>query len=71
VGGLHGHAVHLFRPRKAQGLVFRPDDVQRAGRNGLQHPQLVYRHGQIGAVLRLPDALAQPVPQLFRFVAVG
>ena len=69
-GGLHGHAVHLFRPRKAQGLVFRPDDVQGAGRNGLQHPQLVYRHGQIGAVLRLPDALAQPVPQLFGLVAV-
>ena len=69
-GGLHGHAVHLFRPRKAQGLVFRPDHVQRAGRNGLQHPQLVYRHGQIGAVLRLPDALAQPVPQLFGLVAV-
>ena len=70
VGGLHGHAVHFFGPRKGQGLVFRPDHVQRAGRNGLQHPQLVYRHGQIGAVLRLPDALAQPVPQLFGLVAV-
>ena len=69
-GGLHGHAVHLFCPRKAQGLVLGPDDVQRAGRNGLQHPQLIYRHGQIGAVLRLPDALAQPVPQLFGLVAV-
>ena len=44
--------------------------MQCAGRNGLQHPQLIYRHGQIGAVLRLPDALAQPVPQLFGLVAV-
>ena len=69
-GGFHGHAVHLFCPRKAQGLVLGPDDVQRAGRNGLQHPQLIYRHGQIGAVLRLPDALAQPVPQLFGLVAI-
>ena len=70
VGGLHGHAVHFFGPRKGQGLVLGPDDVQGAGRNGLQHPQLIYRHGQIGAVLRLPDALAQPVPQLFGLVAV-
>ena len=70
VGGFHSHAVHFFCPRKAQGLVFGPDDVQRAGRDGFQHPQLVHRHGQIGAVLRLPDALAQPVPQLFGLVAV-
>ena len=68
--GLHGHAVHFFCSRKAQGLVFRPDHVQRAGRNSLQHPQLIYRHGQIGTVLRLPDTLAQPVPQLFGLVAV-
>ena len=70
VGGLHGHAVHFFGPRKAQGLVLGPDHVQGAGRNGLQHPQLIYRYGQIGAVLRLPDTLAQPVPQLFGLVAV-
>ena len=37
--------------------------MQRAAGNGFQQPQLVHRHGQIGAVLRVPDARFQPVLQ--------
>ena len=67
---LVGDLVHRFGFLQAQGLVCRPDHVQGAGRNGFQHPHLVHRHGQIGAVLCLPDPLSQPVTQHLGLFAV-
>ena len=65
-----GDLVHRLGLLQAQGLVCRPDHVQGAGRNGFQHPHLVHRHGQIGAVLGLPDSLSQPVAQHLGLFAV-
>ena len=69
--GLLGKGVHFLGLGKAQGLVFGADHVQRPRRDGLQHPQLVHSHGQIGAVLRLSDTGLQPVPQHLGLFAVA
>ena len=69
--GLLGKGVDLLGFGKAQGLVFSPDHMQRPRRDGFQHPQLLHGHGQIGAVLRLPDAGLQPVPQPLGLFAVA
>ena len=45
--------------------------MQRSRRDGLQHPQLVHRHGQIGPCFGLLDPPLQPVPQLFSLVTVA
>ena len=44
--------------------------MQRRAGNSLQHPHLIHRHGQIGAVLRLLDTFAQPFLQCPCFLAV-
>ena len=67
---LVGDLVHRFSFLQTQGLVCRPDHMQGAGRNGFQHPHLIHRQGQIGAVLGLPDPLSQPVTQHLGLFAV-
>ena len=69
--GLLGKGVHFLGLGKAQGLVFGADHVQRPRRDGFQHPQLLHRHRQIGAVLRLPDTGLQAVPQPLGLLAVA
>ena len=69
--GLLGKSVHFLGLGKAQGLVFGADHVQRPRRDGFQHPQLLHRHRQIGAVLRLLDTGLQAVPQPLGLLAVA
>ena len=69
--GLLGKGVDLLGLGKAQRLVFGADHMQRPRRDGLQHPQLLHRHRQIGSVFRLPDAGLQPVPQPLGLFAVA
>ena len=71
VGCSLGKGVHFLGLFQAQGLVGRPDHMQRAGRNGFQHPHLVHGHGQVYPVFRLIDPLLQTVPQGPGLFAVG
>ena len=71
IGCLVRDLAHLFGLRKAHGLVLVPDHMQRRAGDGLQHPHLVHRHGQVGAALGLPDPLTQPLLQGQCLLAVG
>ena len=62
--------AHFFSLCKTHRLVCIADHMQRRAGNSLQHPHLIHRHGQIGAVLRLLDAFAQPFLQCPCFLAV-
>ena len=66
----HGDLVHLFRLCKAQRLVRGADHMQRAAGNGIQHPHLLQRQGQVGAFLGIPDPRFQPVAQHLRLLAL-
>ena len=63
VGRSLGKGIHFLGLFQAQGLVGRPDHMQRAGRDGFQHPHLVHGHGQVYPVFRLVDPLLQTVLQ--------